>query len=161
MMALPWLLIAIVIVAVIGASLTNVILVIIVLQWAGFTRLVRSETLAVKSRDFIALARVAGANPVRLLAKHILPNITNTVVVLATLQVGSVILFEAALSFLGVGVPPPTATWGTMVADGRGYIASAWWISLFPGLAITAVCLAGNLFGDWLREALDPKRRQV
>jgi peptide/nickel transport system permease protein len=161
MLALPWLLIAIVIVAVIGASLKNIILVIVLLQWAGFTRLVRGETLSLRSRDFVALAKVAGGRPLRILAKHILPNVTNTIIVMATLQVGQVILFEAALSFLGVGVPPPTATWGAMVADGRTYIASAWWISLFPGLVITVVCLAANIFGDWLREALDPKRRQV
>ena len=161
MLALPWLLIAIVIVAVIGASLKNIILVIILLQWAGFTRLVRGETLSLRSRDFVALAKVAGGRPLRILARHILPNVTNTIIVMATLQVGQVILFEAALSFLGVGVPPPTATWGAMVADGRTYIASAWWISLFPGLVITLVCLATNIFGDWLREALDPKRRQI
>ena len=161
MMAMPWLLIAIVIVSVIGASLINIILVIVLLSWAGFARLIRSETLSMKERDFIALAKIAGCRKLRILAEHILPNVMNTIIVMATLSVGQIILFEAALSFLGVGVPPPTATWGTMVADGRSYIASAWWISLFPGLAITAVCLAGNLFGDWLREALDPKRRQV
>jgi peptide/nickel transport system permease protein len=161
MLALPWLLIAIVVVSVVGASLTNVILLIVLLQWAGFARLVRGETLSMKERDFVALAKIAGCTRLRILALHILPNVTNTIIVMATLHIGQVILFEAALSFLGVGVPPPTATWGAMVADGRNYISSAWWISLFPGLAITAVCLAGNLFGDWLRDALDPKRRQL
>jgi peptide/nickel transport system permease protein len=161
MLALPWVLIAIVIMSVLGPSLGNVILVIALVSWADFARLVRAETLALKERDFIALARVAGCRPSRIIIKHLLPNVANSILVLVTMRVGYVILTEAALSFLGAGVPPPTPTWGGMVSDGRIYIASSWWISLFPGLVITAVCLASNLFGDWLREVLDPKRRAL
>ncbi|MSO65610.1 MAG: ABC transporter permease [Alphaproteobacteria bacterium] len=161
MLALPYLLIALVVVSIVGASLTNVIVIIVVLRWAGLARIVRGEALSLKRRDFVSLARIGGVGPVGIMIHHILPNVMNVVVVVSTLGVGAVILFESALSFLGLGVPPPTSSWGGMVAEGRSYIASAWWISLFPGLAITAVCLAANLFGDWLREALDPKQRQA
>lgn len=157
LLALPYLLIALVVVSVVGASLFNVILIIIMLRWAALSRIVRSEAIALKQRDFVALARVAGIGPVRIMRRHILPNVMNSVVVISTLGVGAVILFESVLSFLGVGVPPPAPSWGGMVADGRNYLTSAWWVSLFPGLVITAVCLAANLCGDWLREVLDPK----
>jgi peptide/nickel transport system permease protein len=161
MLSLPYMLIALVVVSVVGPSLMNIILIISALRWAGFARMIRGETLALREQSFIDLARVAGTRPFVILAVHIFPNVLNTIVVLITLGVGQVILFEAALSFLGVGVPPPTSTWGSMVADGRAFISSAWWIAFFPGLAITVFCLAGNLFGDWLREALDPKLRQI
>ncbi len=161
MLSLPYMLIALVVVSVVGPSLLNIILIIGALRWAGFARLIRGETLALKEQSFIDLARVAGSRPIVILAVHVFPNVLNTMVVLITLGVGQVILFEAALSFLGVGVPPPTATWGAMVADGRSFISSGWWIAFFPGLTITVFCLAGNLFGDWLREALDPKLRQI
>lgn len=161
LLALPYLLIALVVASVVGASLLNVILIIVALRWAGLARIVRGETLSLKSRDFVALARIGGVSPGAIMLRHILPNVMNAVVVVSTLGVGAVILFESALSFLGVGVPPPTPSWGGMVAEGRSYIASAWWIALFPGLAITAVCLAANLFGDWLRERFDPKLRQA
>jgi len=161
MLAFPYLLIALVVASVFGASLLNVLLIIIALRWAGLARIVRGETLSLKSRDFVVLARVGGVGSVAIMARHILPNVMNSIVVVSTLGVGAVILFESALSFLGVGVPPPTSSWGGMVAEGRSYIASAWWISLFPGLAITIVCLAANLFGDWLREHFDPKQRQA
>lgn len=161
MLALPYLLIALVVVSVTGASLANVIIIIVALRWAGLSRIVRGETLSLKSRDFVSLARIGNVDAVTIMWRHILPNVLNSVVVVSTLGVGAVILFESALSFLGVGVPPPTSSWGGMVAEGRSYIASAWWISLFPGLAITLVCLAANLFGDWLREAMDPKQRQA
>lgn len=157
MLALPYLLIALVVVSVLGASLLNVVVIIIALRWAGLARVVRGETLSIRSRDYIALARVGGVGRAAILLRHVLPNVMNSVIVVATLGVGTVILLESALSFLGVGVPPPTATWGSMVADGRGSIGSAWWVSLFPGLAITGVCLACNLLGDWLREVYDPK----
>jgi peptide/nickel transport system permease protein len=157
MLALPYLLIALVVVSVLGAGLVNVVVIIVVLRWAGLARIVRGETLGIKQRDYVALARVGGVGRAGILLRHVLPNVLNSVIVVSTLGVGTVILFESALSFLGVGVPPPTATWGGMVADGRGAIGSAWWVSLFPGLAITAVCLACNLLGDWLREVFDPK----
>jgi peptide/nickel transport system permease protein len=157
MLALPYLLIALVVVSVLGASLVNVVVIIVALRWAGLARIVRGETLGIRQRDYVALARVGGVGRAAILLRHVLPNVLNSVIVVSTLGVGTVILFESALSFLGVGVPPPTATWGGMVADGRGAIGSAWWVSLFPGLAITAVCLACNLLGDWLREVFDPK----
>lgn len=157
MLALPYLLIALVVASVLGASLLNVVVIIVALRWAGLARIVRGETLGIKQRDYVALARVGGVGRAGILARHVLPNVLNSVIVVSTLGIGTVILFESALSFLGVGIPPPTATWGGMVADGRGSIGSAWWVSLFPGLAITAVCLACNMLGDWLREFFDPK----
>lgn len=157
LLALPYLLIALVVVSVVGASLLNVILIIVVLRWAALSRIVRGEVMMLKQREFVSLAKVAGIGPARIMWRHILPNVMNSVVVVSTLGVGAVILFESVLSFLGVGVPPPAPSWGGMVADGRNYLISAWWVSLFPGLVITAVCLAANLCGDWLREVLDPK----
>lgn len=157
LLALPYLLIALVVVSVVGASLVNVILIIVVLRWAALSRIVRGEAMMLKQREFVSLAKVAGMKPARIMWRHILPNVMNSVVVVSTLGVGAVILFESVLSFLGVGVPPPSPSWGGMVADGRNYLTSAWWVSLFPGLVITAVCLAANLCGDWLREVLDPK----
>jgi peptide/nickel transport system permease protein len=117
--------------------------------------------LSLMERDFIALARIAGCSAWRIITRHLLPNTANTLVVLLTLQVGYVIIVEASLSFLGAGIPPPTPAWGSMIAEGRDYITSAWWVSLFPGLAILLVVLAFNLFGDWLRDTLDPKLRQL
>ncbi|MBI3952899.1 MAG: ABC transporter permease [Chloroflexi bacterium] len=161
MLALPYMLLALVIVAVLGASLGNVIFVIALVLWASYARIIRGEVLSLKEREYIALARVAGASPWRIIATHIFPNVVNTIIVLATLQMGTVILFEAALSFLGMGVPPPTPTWGGMVAEGRRFLSTAWWLSTFPGLAILVTVLAANLFGDWLRDHLDPLRQQV
>ncbi|MBI2886239.1 MAG: ABC transporter permease [Chloroflexi bacterium] len=160
-LSVPGFLLALVLAAVIGPSLQTVIIVIVVTLWTGYARLVRGETLSLKQRDFVALAKVAGCSPVRILFKHILPNLVNTIVVLATIQLGSVIIFEASLSFLGLGVQPPTPAWGSMLADGRQYVASAWWLSVFPGLAIMLMVLSTNLAGDWLRDRFDPKRRQV
>jgi peptide/nickel transport system permease protein len=117
--------------------------------------------LSVRERDFIKLARVAGASNWRIMMVHILPNVLNSVVVLLTLQLGFVIIVEATLSFLGAGIPPPTPTWGQMVASGRTYIDTAWWMSLFPGLAIAIVVLSFNLLGDWMRDHLDPRLRQL
>jgi peptide/nickel transport system permease protein len=111
--------------------------------------------------DFVAMARIYGCGPLRIMIRHIFPNVVNTLIVLATLNVGVVILFEAILSFLGVGVPPPTPSWGRMVADGRSYIASHWWLAALPGVAIMVLVLSMNLMGDWLRDTLDPKRRQL
>jgi len=122
---------------------------------------VRAETLSLRERDFVARARVAGASGTRIVLRYILPNIANTIIVLATLQIGVVILLEATLSFLGIGIPRPAPAWGILVADGRQLIVSAWWISLFPGLAILLTVLSVNLIGDRLRDWLDPKLRQV
>ena len=161
MMAFPLVLAALLLVAVIGPGVHTVVIATSLVLWARFARLIRSEVLSVRERDFVKLARIAGASSLRIMFVHILPNVLNSVVVLLTLQLGFVIIVEATLSFLGAGVPPPTPTWGQMVASGRTYIETAWWISVFPGLAIAAVVLAFNLLGDWLRDHLDPKLRQL
>jgi peptide/nickel transport system permease protein len=160
-LSLPTILLALVLVAAVGPSFGTVITVLVVLLWARYARLVRGETLGIKQRDFIARARVAGASHTRIMARYIFPNVVNSLIVLATLQVGYVILLESGLSFLGAGLPRPTPAWGLMVADGRELIVTAWWVSMFPGLAIMLTVLALNLLGDWLRDHLDPKLRQV
>lgn len=160
-LSLPTILLALVLVAAVGPSFWTVITVLVVLLWARYARLVRGETLSIKERDFIARARVAGASHTRIMTRYLFPNVVNSLIVLATLQVGYVILLESALSFLGAGLPRPTPAWGLMVADGRELIVSAWWVSMFPGLAIMLTVLALNLLGDWLRDRLDPKLRNV
>ena len=160
-LSLPTVLIAVVLVAVSEPSFRNVILVIALLLWPRFARQVRGETLAIKEQDFVALAVVAGRSSAWIIRRHIFPNVVPTLLVISTLQVGYVILLEGTLSFLGVGVPPPNPAWGLMIADGRGFLATAWWISFFPGLAMLSTVLAVNLMGDWLRDHLDPKLRQV
>jgi peptide/nickel transport system permease protein len=160
-LSLPTVLIAVVLVAVSEPSFRNVILVISLLLWPRFARQIRGETLALKQHDFVALAVVAGRPSSWIIARHIFPNVVPTLLVICTLQVGYVILLEGSLSFLGVGVPPPNPAWGLMIAEGRGFLATAWWISLFPGLAMLLTVLAVNLLGDWLRDRLDPKLRQV
>ena len=160
-LSLPTILLALVLVAAVGPSFSTVVIVLVVLLWARYARLVRGETLGIKERDFIARARVAGASHTRIMFRYILPNVVNSLVVLATLQVGYVILLESALSFLGAGLPRPTPAWGLMIADGRELIVTAWWVSMFPGLAIMLTVLALNLLGDWLRDHLDPKLRNV
>jgi peptide/nickel transport system permease protein len=160
-LGLPIILVALVFVAAVGPSFTTVLIVTTVLLWSRYARQVRGEVLSIKSRDFIARARVAGASHFRVMFRYLLPNVVNTLIVLATLQVGFVILLESSLSFLGAGIPRPTPAWGLMVADGRELIVTAWWISMFPGLAIMLTVLSLNLLGDWLRDHLDPKLRNV
>src|SRR5438876_2831361 len=160
-LSLPTILIAVVLVAVSEPSFKNVVLVIALLLWPRFARQIRGETLAIKEYDFVALAVVAGRSSAWIIRRHIFPNVVPTLLVISTLQVGYVILLAGTLSFLGVGVPPPTPAWALMIADGRGFLATAWWISLFPGLAMLLTVLAVNLMGDWLRDSLDPKLRQV
>ena len=160
-LSLPTILIAVVLVAVSEPSLRNVILVIALLLWPRFARQMRGETLAIKEQDFVALAVVAGRSSAWIIRRHIFPNVVPTLLVISTLQVGYVILLEGTLSFLGVGVPPPSPAWGLMIADGRGFLATAWWISFFPGMAMLLTVLAVNLLGDWLRDHLDPKLRQL
>jgi peptide/nickel transport system permease protein len=160
-LALPGILLALVLVATVGPSFGTVITVLVVLLWASYARLVRGETLAIRERDFIARARVAGASHTRIMLRYIFPNVVNSLIVLATLQVGFVILLESALSFLGAGLPRAEPAWGVMVADGRELIVTAWWLSMFPGLAIMLTVLSLNLLGDWLRDHLDPKLRNL
>lgn len=137
------------------------IIVIALLLWTRYAHLVRGETLSLRAPDFVARAQVAGCSSLRDMLHHIFPNVVNTIIVLATLEVGQVIPLESTLSFLGAGVPLPTPAWGLMVADGRALIVTAWWVSFFPGLAILLTVLSMNLFGDWVRDKLDPKLRNV
>jgi peptide/nickel transport system permease protein len=156
-LAFPSVLLALIFAVTVGPSFWVVVMVLAFLIWPRYARVVRGEVLSWKSRDFVAQARVAGAGPARIIVVHILPNVMNSVVVLSTLQVGWAIMVEASLSFLGAGVPPPTPTWGGMISDGRNYVDTLWWISVFPGIAVMLVVLSFNLFGDWLRDVLDPK----
>lgn len=154
----PAILLAMVLVVVFGASFGNIVFVISLVLWAEYARMARAETLKVKEMDFVALAKVAGISQTRIMLNHIAPNVASSLIVLATLQVGVVIVMESSLSFLGVGVPPPTPAWGSMIADGRSYVVTAWWLSLVPGLAILATVLSFNLLGDALTEWLSPER---
>jgi peptide/nickel transport system permease protein len=160
-LAFPIILFAILLVVILGGSLVTVVIAVALVLWARYARVIRGEVLSLRERDFVAQARIAGCSSGRIILVHIFPNVLNTLVVLLSLQVGWVIIVEASLSFLGAGVPPPTPTWGSMIAEGRDYIASAWWVSFFPGLAILVTVLAFNLCGDWLRDALDPTMRQM
>lgn len=163
--AIPYLLLALIIVTVLGQKVfingDVIVLVLALASWPGIVRLVRGQCLQLKSLDYVALAQIAGASTLRIMYRHILPGVTNTIVVATTLQVGSIILAESILSFLGAGVPPPTPTWGSMVADGRDYLSSAWWVAFFPGMAIFLTVLAFNFIGDWLRDRWDPRLRQL
>ncbi len=160
-LSLPYLLVALVLVVTFGPSFLMIVGVLSVLLWPLFARVVRAEVLQLKSMDYVALARVSGAGTLRILFVHILPGVINTLIVISTLNVGIVILVEAALSFLGAGVPPPTPAWGSMIADGRDKLADAWWIATMPGLAIMLTVMSLNIFGDWLRDTLDPRLRQL
>jgi peptide/nickel transport system permease protein len=160
-LALPFIFIALVVAMTIGTSLAVVMAIIALVAWSQFVRNVRAEVLTLKERDYVALARVAGASPLRIIYQHILPNFINTVIVLATLRVGQLILAEATISFLGAGIPAPTPAWGLMVAEGREYVNTAWWTSFFPGMAIFLVVMSLNFLGDWVRDRLDPRLRQL
>ena len=160
-MAFPGLIIALLLAAIMGPSIPTVILALSLLGWAPTARLIRGETLRLREVDFVAQARINGCSTYRIMLRHIFPNVINPLIILMTLAVGSMILAEAALSYLGVGVPPPEPSWGNMVADGRNDIDRAWWISTFPGILIGLVVLSGNFFGDWLRDKLDPRLRQL
>ncbi|HEU0167392.1 MAG TPA: ABC transporter permease [Chloroflexota bacterium] len=160
-LAFPALLIALLLAVIRGPSFSTVVIALSLLGWAPYARLIRGEVLKVRQTDFIIQARIIGCSPLRIMWTHIFPNIINPLLVLATLFVGFVILAEAGLSFLGAGVPPPTPSWGSMISDGRDLLSSAWWISFFPGLAIGLVVLSGNFLGDWLRDKLDPRLRQI
>jgi peptide/nickel transport system permease protein len=158
--AIPALVLAVAVAAVLKPSISNLIVVLAVTTWFTFARVVRSEVLSLREMLFVESARVVGADDARIIVRHILPNAAASIIVIATLMVGNLILFEASLSFLGVGVPLTTPTWGRMVFDGIEYVATAWWIALFPGLAVMLTVLATNLVGDWLRDALDPRQRR-
>ena len=159
--ALPFILAALVMVGVFGASFTTLLIIIAIFSWGTTARQIRGEILQLKQMDYVALARVAGASSPRIIFQHLLPGVTNTLIVVATLGTGQIILTEATLSFLGVGIPPPKPAWGSMVAFGRNYIDSAWWIAVIPGVAIALVVVSLNFLGDWLRDYFDPRLRQI
>ena len=159
--SLPFILIALALALIFGPSLPLLLGLLAFLIWGGFARQVRGEVLVLKEMDYVALAKVTGASTTRILYKHILPGVLNTIVVVGTIQVGNIILAEASLSFLGAGVPPPTPAWGSMVALGRLYVVDAWWDSLAPGMIIALVVIAFTLLGDWVRDRMDPRLRQI
>lgn len=156
-LAIPYILLAMGVVFALGPSLLNVILVMAVTRWVQFARIVRADVLSIREREFVSGARARGSRSTRLLLRHVLPNALTPIIVVATLELAFMIIYESALSFLGLGVQPPTPTWGWMLSDGRNYIATAWWLATFPGLAIMLTVLAVNLLGDWLRDTLDPR----
>lgn len=160
-LGLPFILIALVIALILGTSFTTVVILLALLAWTPFVRQVRAEVLSLKSREYVLSAQIAGASTIRILIRHLLPGVINTVIVIATFRIGQLILIEAFLSFLGAGIPPPTPAWGAMISDGRGYLRDAWWISVFPGVAIFLTVASMSFFGDWLRDRLDPRLRQV
>ena len=159
--SIPTILLALILAAAMGPSYFTVFIVVVLTLWTRYARLVRGEVLSLRTMDFISKAKVAGSSTPRIVVRHLLPNVVNTIIVLATLEVGVVIILEATLSFLGAGIPPPNPAWGLMVADGRVLVINAWWVSFFPGMAILLTVLAMNLLGDWLRDKLDPKLRNV
>ena len=160
-MGFPSILIAMILVVMLGAGIENIIIAVLFTVWARYARMIRGEVLSVKELDFVTLAKIAGVSGPVIIARHVFPNTVNTLMVITSLQVGQVILLEASLSFLGLGLPVGAPAWGIMIAEGRAVILDVWWLSLLPGLAITAVVLAFNFFGDWLRDALDPKLRRA
>ena len=159
--AVPFILVALVTVIVYGQSFTLVIILLTIFSWNGVARQARAETLSLKTLDYVAASLVAGASVWRIMYRHVMPGLINTIIVVTTLRLGSLILTEASLSFLGVGIPPPTPAWGVMVAEGRNYIYTEWWISFLPGLAIMLTVLAFNFLGDWFRDRFDPRLRQL
>jgi peptide/nickel transport system permease protein len=156
--AIPYTILALAVVAVLGPSLEHLVLVLAITSWVTFTRVVSSETRALRGSELVLAARVLGAAPSRIVVRHMLPQVLPSLLVLGSLMLGSMILFEATLSFLGLGVQPPTPSWGNMLLDGMGPIRTAWWVSFFPGLAILLAALGVNLLADWARDATDPRR---
>jgi len=161
-LALPALTFAIFLAAIVGPSEMNIVIILAAVYWTRYARVIRGEVLSLKERDFVRLAIVAGCSKRTIMRRHILPNVLNSAIVLATLMLGVVIVTEASLSFLGVGVPPPKPAWGLMLADGKkGLMAGYWWLTVLPGCCIVLMVLAANLLGDWLRVKLDPQLRQL
>jgi len=161
-LAFPALVFAIFLAAVVGPSETNIIIILATVYWTRYARVIRGEVLSLKERDFVRLAIVAGCSKRTIMRRHMLPNVVNSAFVIATLMLGVVIVAEASLSFLGVGVPPPKPAWGLMLADGKkGLMAGYWWLTVFPGACIMLMVLSANLLGDWLRVKLDPQLRQL
>jgi peptide/nickel transport system permease protein len=158
-LSIPAVLLAIITVAVLGPSLVNVVLVLALTRWPRYARVAYSQTLSIATMPYVRLAALMGASAPRVLFRHLLPNIIGAVSVVATLEFGLMVLFEAGLSFLGLGVQPPTASWGAMLSTGRNYVATAWWVATLPGLCLFVLVLAVNLTGDTVRDRLDPRFR--
>ena len=157
----PTILVAMVIVVIMGAGIESIILAVLLTVWARFARMIRGDVLSIKGMDYITAAKIAGVSMPMIIWRHVFPNTVNTLMIITSLQVGQVILLEASLSFLGLGLPVGEPAWGIMVSEGKAVILDVWWLSLFPGIAITVVVLAFNYFGDWMRDALDPKLRRL
>src|SRR6185295_2078474 len=161
-LALPALTFAIFLTAIVGPSMWNIVIILGITYWTRYARVIRGEVLSLKERDFVRLAIVAGCSKLTIMRKHILPNVLNSAIVLGTLEIGVVIIAEATLSFLGVGVPPPEPSWGLMLSDGKqGLMVGYWWLTVFPGGCIMLMVLSANVLGDWLRVKLDPQLRQL
>jgi len=160
-LALPLMLMALLVVAALGPSLRNVVIVLALTSWIRYARIIRGQVLSLREREFVQSAHAIGASTWRIMLHHLLPNVLTPALVVGTLELARVIIMEAALSFLGLGVQPPSPSWGRMLAEGRVYISSAWWIVTFPGIAILLTVLSINLLGDWLRDYFDPKLRTV
>jgi peptide/nickel transport system permease protein len=161
-LALPALVFAIFLATMLGPSMWNIVIILGLVYWTRYARVIRGEVLSLREREFVKLAEIAGASRIRVIIRHILPNVLNSTMVLASLTIGVVIIAEASLSFLGVGVPPPEPAWGSMLADGRSMLmVGDWWLTVFPGLGILLVVLATQLLGDWLRVRLDPQLRNM
>lgn len=160
-MSMPAILLALLISAALGSGLATVTVVIAIVFWTNYARVVRAETLSVKQRDFVVMAKVLGCSPRWLIWKHILPNVIDSALVVASLQLGAAVMLEASLSFLGLGVQPPAVAWGKMIAESKLYLSTAWWMAFFPGIALVVTVLGTNLLGDWLRDHLDPRLRNT
>ena len=156
-LALPFILMALALVAALGSGFGNILIVMVITNWPRYARLVRSEVLSIKERDFVTLARIAGVSPARIMLRHVLPNALNSVIVLAILDVGRAIILESSLSFLGVGIQPPDVSWGLMLADGRTFLGFAWWLTTLPGVTLVLAVLCFNALGQWLKQRFDPR----
>lgn len=159
-LSIPFILLAMIVLAVLGPGFWSVFVALAIALWVNYARLIRGETLRLRQTEFVVAARTVGASDARLMLKHILPNVLHSILVLATLDLAFVIIFEASLTFLGLGIQPPTPTWGYMLSEGRNYLFESPWMSVFPGLAIILTVVGINLFGDWLRDSFDPSLRQ-
>ena len=156
-LAIPFLILALAVIAILGNGLVNVVMVIGLTSWMLYARTVRAEVMSIKNQDFVLMAKAMGVSETKIMLRHILPNVSSSIIVISSLQVARVILFEASLSFLGLGVPPDITTWGSMISDGRNYLNNAWWIATIPGLAIFFTVIGINLVGNRIRDLLDPK----
>ena len=160
-LSFPSLILALAVMAILGQGLRNIILVLAITGWVQYARVIRSRVLSIREAEFVLASRTIGASHNRIMFRHILPNVLSPIIVIATFALPQMILAEASLSFLGVGIPLPTPTWGNMLAEAQNYVATAWWLSVAPGLALM-ICLLGiNLLGDWLRDSLDPRLKNL